>query len=82
MWSPNIYEVAAIVGLGAFGLLGVQVTGFVGTLLRGSYPRSFAGYLVLWLGPVIKRSRYPNMAVGYDPLGRVLMSMVLWGVVT
>ena len=39
-------------------------------LPRGSYPTPFLGYLVLWLGPVIVKSR-PKKGVGYEPLGRV-----------
>ena len=30
----------------------------------------FLGYLVLWLGSVILKSRRPKKGVGYEPLGR------------
>ena len=36
---------------------------------RGSYPTPFLGYLVLWLGSVILKSRRPKKGVGYEPLG-------------
>ena len=38
---------------------------------RGSYPTPFLGYLVLWLGSVILKSRRPTKGVGYEPLGSV-----------
>ena len=38
-------------------------------LPRGSYPTPFLGYLVLWLGSVILKSRRPKKGVGYEPLG-------------
>ena len=41
------------------------------TLPRGSYPTPFLGYLVLWLGSVILKSRRPKKGVGYEPLGTV-----------
>ena len=40
-------------------------------LPRGSYPTPFLGYLVLWLGSVILKSRRPKNGVRYEPLGRV-----------
>ena len=40
-------------------------------LPRGSYPTPFLGYLVLWLGSVILKSRRPKKGVGYEPLGRL-----------
>ena len=39
------------------------------TLPRGSYPTPFLGYLVLWLGSVIFKSRHPKKGAGYEPLG-------------
>ena len=36
---------------------------------RGSYPTPFLGYLVFWLGSVIRKSRRPKKGVGYEPLG-------------
>ena len=41
---------------------------------RGSYPTPFLGYLVLWLGSVILKSRRPKKGVGYEPLGRAEVS--------
>ena len=35
-------------------------------------PCAGPGYLVLWLGSVILKSRYPKKGVGYEPLGRFL----------
>ena len=32
-------------------------------------PYPFLGYLVLWLGSVILKSRRPKKGVGYEPLG-------------
>ena len=40
------------------------------SLPRGSYPTPFLGYLVLWLGSVILKSRRPKKGVGYEPIGR------------
>ena len=61
------------------GVLGTGVLGFgfrgeglrVQSLPRGSYPTPFLGYLVLWLGSVILKSRRPKKGGGYEPLGRV-----------
>ena len=36
---------------------------------RGSYPTPFLGYLVLWLGSPIWKSRYLKKGVGYEPIG-------------
>ena len=44
------------------------------TVPRGSYPTPFLGYLVLWLGSVILKSRRPKKGVGYEPPG-----MTIWG---
>ena len=35
---------------------------------RGSYPIPFLGYLVLWLGSPIWKSRYLKKGVGYEPI--------------
>ena len=47
-----------------------RVRGF-GSLPRGSYPTPVLGYLVLWLGSVLLKSRRPKKGVGYEPLGRI-----------
>ena len=39
-------------------------------LPRGSYPAPFLGYLGLWLGSAVLKSRRPKKGVGYEPLGR------------
>ena len=43
---------------------------------RGSYPTPFLGYLVLWFGSVILKSRCPKTGVGYEPLGIQLVCPV------
>ena len=35
---------------------------------RGSYPTPFLGYLALWLGSTILKSRRPKRGVGYSRL--------------
>ena len=48
-------------------------------LPRGSYPAPFSGYLVLWLGSVILKSRYAKKEAGYQPLGRACPNRVSYG---
>ena len=43
------------------------------TIPRGSYPTPFLGYLVLWLGSPIYKSRYLKKGVGYEPMGTILL---------
>ena len=45
---------------------------------RGLYPTPFLGYLVLWLGSPIWKSRYLKKRVRYDPIGMQLGFRV-WG---
>ena len=40
-------------------------------LPRGSYPTPLLGYLFLWFGSVILKSRRPKKGVGYEPLGTI-----------
>ena len=53
-------------------ILGLEAQDFLIRFLpRGSYPILFLGYLALWLGSVILKSRHPKKGVGYEPLGTV-----------
>ena len=62
-------------GIMAYSLLMGNAEFISGTVPRGSYPTPFLGYLVLWLGSVILKSRSPKKGVGYEPLGVVALLM-------
>ena len=69
----NCYPKAGCPVLGSFGP--TEKPGYVRfrdpvALPRGSYPTPVLGYLVLWLGSVILKSRRPKKGVRYEPLGR------------
>ena len=65
--SPILY--LKVMRILMFQLSGFCYRGF--TVPRGSYPTPFLGYLVLWLGSPILKSRYLKKGVGYDPIGKL-----------
>ena len=34
------------------------------------------GYLILWFGSVLEKSRYPEQGAGYEPTGTAMMPML------